>query len=104
LMHRIKSIDRETLKHMLSYRKDISEEDAERIISRIEMARDNVKNKVEQMQVEIKRRIEDAKVEAVHQANEVRKTAATAAWWAFATAIISGVGAVMGGIIASTTF
>jgi ElaB/YqjD/DUF883 family membrane-anchored ribosome-binding protein len=104
LMHRIKSIDRETLKHMLSYRKDISEEDAERIISRIEMARDNVKNKIEQMQVEIKRRIEDAKVEAVHQANEVRKTAATAAWWAFATAIISGVGAVMGGIIASTTF
>jgi hypothetical protein len=100
LMHRIQSINRETLKHMLSYRKDISEEDAERIISRIEMARDNVKNKIDQMQMEIKRRMEDVKVEAVNQANEVRKTAATAAWWAFATAAISGVGAVMGGIIA----
>jgi hypothetical protein len=104
LMHRIKSVDRETLKHMLSYRKDISEEDAERIISRIEMARDNMKAKVEQMQTEIKRRMEDVKAEAVHQADEVRKTAATAAWWAFATAIISGIGAVLGGIIASNTF
>jgi hypothetical protein len=104
LMHRIKSIDRETIKHMISYRKDMSEEDAERLISRIEMARDNVKNKVDQMQSEIKRRVEDAKVEAVHQANEVRKTAATAAWWAFAAASISGVGAVLGGIIASNTF
>jgi hypothetical protein len=104
LMHRIKSVDRETIKHMLSYRKDISEEDAERIISKVEMARDNVKGKVEQMQSEIKRRINDAKVEAVHQADEVRKTAATAAWWAFATAIISGIGAVMGGLIATNSF
>jgi hypothetical protein len=104
LMHRIKSIDRETLKHMISYRKDMSEEDAERLISRIEMARDNVKMKIEQMQSEIKRRLEDAKVEAINQANEVRKTAATAAWWAFATAAISAVGAVLGGIVASNTF
>jgi len=101
LMRRLKSVDRDTLKKMLSYRKDISDEKAERIISKIENARDKVKDKVDQMQHEIERRLEDAKVEAVHQADEVRKTAATAAWWAFATAVISGIGAVMGGMIAA---
>lgn len=101
LMRRVKSIDRETLKRMLAYRKDISDEKAERIISNIERARDRVMDKVNQMQHEIERRVEDAKLQAVHQADEVRKTAATAAWWAFATAIISGIGAVMGGMIAA---
>jgi hypothetical protein len=104
LIHRLKSVDRETLKRMISYRKDISEDDAERIISRIESARDNMMHKVDQMKTEVSRRIEDAKFEAVRQADEARKTAATAAWWAFTTAIISGIGAVIGGMIAANAF
>jgi len=99
LMTRIKSIDRDTLKSMIARRKDISEEDAERIIMRIEGVRDNMLHKVDQMKYEINRRMEDAKNEAIHQADEVRKTASTAAWWAFATAVVSGISAAIGGMI-----
>ncbi|MGE5410538.1 MAG: hypothetical protein ACM3MI_06230 [Clostridiales bacterium] len=40
LMRRIKAIDRDTSKAILASRRDISEEDAERIINKIENARD----------------------------------------------------------------
>src|SRR5690606_17480795 len=36
LTHRLQSIDRDTIKTMLAYRKDISDDDAERIIRRVE--------------------------------------------------------------------
>lgn len=79
----------------------MTEEDAERIISRIESARDRVIGKVEQMGAEVRRRLDAAKQEALHQADEARKIAATAAWWAFASAVVSGVAAVLGGIVAA---
>lgn len=104
LMRRIKSIDRETIKSMLASRSDISEEHAERIVSRIEEARDSFLQKIDQMKMEVERRMEMAKQEAVHQADEVRKTASTAAWWAFGTAVISGITAALGGIVAAQTF
>ncbi|MGE5679423.1 MAG: hypothetical protein ACM34K_00950 [Bacillota bacterium] len=104
LMRRLKAVDRDTIKSILASRRDISEEDAERIISKIEGARDNVMMKVEQMQSEVKRRLNEAKEEAIHQADEVRKTASTAAWWAFGTAVVSGVCAALGGFMSSKTF
>jgi ElaB/YqjD/DUF883 family membrane-anchored ribosome-binding protein len=104
LMRRIKAIDRDTLKAILASRRDISEEDAERIINKIENARDSVMHKIEQMEMEVKRRLNEAKEEAVHQADEVRKTASTAAWWAFGTAVVSGICAALGGFLSSRTF
>jgi hypothetical protein len=103
LLRRLKSVNRDTLKALLASRDDMSEEDAERVISRIEAARDNVIGKVEQMSTEVKRRLEMAKDEALHQADEARKIAATAAWWAFASAVVSGIAAVLGGIVAAMT-
>ena len=100
LQRRVKSLDRDSLKSIIaSSRKDMTEEDAERLIRRIETARDKVSHKVDQMQAEITRRLEDAKKEAVHQADEVRKTASTAAWWAFGSAVVSGIFAAVGGMI-----
>ena len=87
--------------HIISKANTILEEDAERIISRIESARDKVIGKVEQMGTEVRRRLDAAKQEALHQADEARKIAATAAWWAFASAVVSGVAAVLGGIVAA---
>ena len=101
LLQRLKSVNRDTLKAILASRQDMSEEDADRVINRIETARDNVIGKVEQMSAEVKRRLQEVKDEALHQADEARKIAATAAWWAFASAVVSGIAAVLGGVFAA---
>ncbi len=103
LVNRLKSMDRDTLKAILSSRRDISEEDAEDIISRIESARDDVIKRAEKMRDEVDHRIEEVRREAIRETDEMRKTAANAAWWAFAAAAASGVSAVLGGIVAVAT-
>lgn len=101
LLQRLRSIDRNTLKTVLASRRNISEEDAERIVRRIEEARDTVYRRAEQMKEEAERRTEEVRQEAVHQAEEARKTAAVAAWWTFGTAVASGVAAAIGGMVAA---
>ncbi|MHB9029145.1 MAG: hypothetical protein ACYC9O_10270 [Candidatus Latescibacterota bacterium] len=103
LVRRLRSVDRDTLKAIVSSRKDISEQDAERIISRMESARDDVIDRAEKMRDEVESRLKDAEREAYHEAEEIRKTAATAAWWAFGTAVASGIAAALGGIVAVAT-
>lgn len=103
MLNRLKAIDRDTLVAILASRSDISHEDAERIIGRIEEARDSVIEKAQEMKEEVALRLDEAKEEAIRQADETRKTAAVAAWWAFATIIVSGIGAAIGGIIAAST-
>jgi hypothetical protein len=100
LMHRVKSMDRETLKAIISSRKDTTPEDAEHLLNEIEGTRDRMVNRVESMKQEVERRLAKAKEEALHQADEARKTAATAAWWAFITAVGSGAAAVAGALTA----
>ncbi|RJP74379.1 MAG: hypothetical protein C4524_12990 [Candidatus Zixiibacteriota bacterium] len=101
LLNRLKSLDRESLKAIIaSTSRKMSEEDAERLLQRIEGARDNVIERAERMRDEVEYRLEQAKQEALHQADETRKTAAVAAWWAFGTALVSGIAAALGGIIA----
>lgn len=97
LLNRLKSLDRDSVKSILASNRNISDEDAERIVSRVEEARDTVVEKANQVKREVERRVKQAKEEAVHQADEVRKTAATAAWWAFFAAVVSGFAAVLGG-------
>jgi hypothetical protein len=100
LLHRFKSMDRETIKSVVASRKDMSPEDAEHIVQQIESARDKAVGKAEQMKAEVERRMNRLKEESLRQAEEARKTAATAAWWAFATAVASGLAAVGGGMVA----
>lgn len=103
LITRLRSIDRDTIKAIIASRRDISEEDADRIIERIESARDDVIGRAEKMRDEVEHRVKEAEREALHQAEEVRKTAATAAWWAFGAAVVSGISAALGGILAVST-
>lgn len=102
LMHRFKAMDRDSLKAIIAQRRDISEEDAEHIVSQMEASRDEMVAKVEQAKLEAERRLEQAKREALHQAEEARKVAAGAAWWAFATGLASALAAMGGGIIATS--
>ncbi|QSJ19156.1 MFS transporter [Nostoc sp. UHCC 0702] len=100
LRDRLSSFNRDTLVAIMSSREDISEEDANRIIDQVERARNTVLQRAERIQHEAQRRLEEVKHQAQRQAEETRKAAATAAWWLFATAIVSAIFAALGGAIA----
>ncbi|MBD6616557.1 MFS transporter [Komarekiella sp. 'clone 1'] len=100
LRDRLSSFDRDTLVALMSSREDISEEDANRVIDQIERARNTVLQRAERLQHEAQRRLEEVKHQAQRQAEETRKAAATAAWWLFATAIVSAIFSALGGAIA----
>lgn len=100
LRDRLSSFNRETLVAVMSSREDISEEDANRIIDQVERARNNVLQRAERIQHEAQRRLEEVKIQAQRQAEETRKAAASAAWWLFTTAVVSGVFSAIGGALA----
>ncbi|MDZ8080099.1 MAG: MFS transporter [Nostoc sp. SerVER01] len=100
LRDRLSSFDRDTLVAIMSSREDISQEDANRIIDQIERARNTVLQRAERIQHEAQRRLEEVKHQAQRQAEETRKAAATAAWWLFATAVVSAIFSALGGAIA----
>lgn len=100
LRDRLSSFNRETLVAIMSSREDISPDDANRIIDQIERARNTVLQRAERLQHEAQRRLEEVKHQAQRQAEETRKAAASAAWWLFATAIVSAIFSALGGAIA----
>jgi len=102
LRSRLGQFDRGTLVAILSSRKDISEEDANRIIDQIESARNSVLQRAERIQMEAQRRLEDVKLQAQRQMEETRKAAATAAWWLFLTALVSAGAAAGAGALAAS--
>ncbi|TBR57561.1 hypothetical protein B4U84_16370 [Westiellopsis prolifica IICB1] len=103
LRDRLSSFNRETLVAVMSSREDISEEDANRIIDQVERARHTVLQRAERLQQEAQRRLEDVKHQAQKQAEETRKAAASAAWWLFATALISAIFSAISGAVAAIT-
>ncbi|MBE9205519.1 MFS transporter [Nostoc sp. LEGE 06077] len=100
LRDRLSAFNRDTLVSIMSSREDISEEDANRIIDQVERARNTVLQRAERLQHEAQRRLEEVKHQAQRQAEETRKAAASAAWWLFATAVVSAIFAAVGGAIA----
>jgi nucleoid DNA-binding protein len=101
LRARLSQFDRNTLIAVLSSRKEISEADANRIVEQIESARNNVLQQAERIQSETQRRLEMVKLEAQRQMEETRKAAETAAWWLFATALLSAVASAGAGSLAT---
>ncbi|PSB23041.1 hypothetical protein C7B76_01225 [filamentous cyanobacterium CCP2] len=101
LRNRLSQFDRNTLVAVLSSRKEISEADANRIIDQIESARNNVLQQAERIQSEAQRRLEMVKIQAQRQMEETRKAAEAAAWWLFATALVSAVASAGAGSLAA---
>jgi nucleoid DNA-binding protein len=91
LKDRFAHIDRDTLIAVMSSRDDISQADAERIVSQIERTRDRALQRAERIQTEAAMRLENAKKQAAEQVEETRQAAATASWWLFLTALISAI-------------
>jgi hypothetical protein len=103
LRNRLSRMDRQSLVALMSNNKRISREQAEKVVDKIEEARDRVIHKTEEMERKVKTRLNDLKQETLRQAEATRKTAAAAAWWFFMAAIVSGIASAIGGILAFTT-
>ncbi len=99
LKDRFSSVDRDTLIAVMSSRDDISQADANRLVSQIERTRDRALQRAERIQTEAAMRIESAKQQAARQVEETRKAAATASWWLFFTALISAIAAAVAGAL-----
>ena len=100
LRGRLSSFNRETYVALMSSRDDISEDDANKVIDQIENARNTVLRRAERIQEEAQRRLEEVKHQAQKQAEETRKAAASAAWWLFGTAVVSGLFSAIAGALA----
>jgi len=99
---RLGRYDRNSLVALLSSNKNITPEQAERIVSKMEEARNTVLDKARSLEQEVQYRTQQAKEMALHQAEKVRQTAASAAWWLLAGAVISGIASALGGMLAIT--
>ncbi|MGL6342170.1 MAG: MFS transporter, partial [Waterburya sp.] len=100
LRDRLSQFDRDTLIAVLSSREDISEEQANQIVSRIEQARDNVLHQGERIQQETQKRLKAVKKEAKRQAKDARKAVTDAAWWLFGASFTSLVASAIAGFVA----
>ncbi len=100
LKDRLSHFDRNTLVAIMSSREDISEADANRLVDQIEGARNSVLQRVDRLQQQAQRRLDEVKYQAQRQAEETRKAAASAAWWLFGTAAVSGIVSAIAGALA----
>ncbi|WKN29893.1 hypothetical protein PZB74_13050 [Porifericola rhodea] len=100
IKNRLNSFDKETFISLLTANEKISRKDIENLSNKVEESKNRVieiTNKIEQ---ESSRRLEKAKQQSLQQAENMRKTAAAAAWWLFATAVVSGLASAAGGWVA----
>jgi len=100
LKKRLQKMDRESLMTLVSNNPKIERSQVEQTVNKIEEARDKVIHKAEELENEARKRLEQAKQEGLKQAEATRKTAASAAWWLFLAAVLSGGASALGGIFA----
>ncbi len=100
IKNRLSRFDRETLMALLTSNDRLSRRDIENLSGKFDESKSNVLSKVDEIERETAIALERAKQEALHQAENTRKTAASAAWWLFATAVVSGIAAALGGWVA----
>jgi|GEM_PF-549793 len=100
LYDRLKHLDREDVMAIVTTNRYISREHAEKLVDGIMNTRDRAMEQAERAKQEIQYRLEQARQETLHQVNQLRKTLASATWWIFGTAVVSGCFAVLGSWIA----
>jgi low affinity Fe/Cu permease len=85
---------------LLTANDKISRQDVERIVAKVEETKEEVVSKAKKVEDAVQKKIKETKEAALHQAEVARKTAATAAWWLFATAVVSAIASAAGGLVA----
>lgn len=74
------------------------------VIQQFDQVRSQVTQQVEQLQQQAQQRVETLKLQAQQQMIMARKTAVTAAWWLFGTALTSLITSAIAGFLAVTQF
>ncbi len=100
LRDRLGKFDRDSLVAIMSSREDVSSEQANQILDRIEGARDSVLQRAELIQKETQKRLSAIKEQANLQAVETKKAVKGAAWWLFNTAFLSLAASALAGALA----
>jgi hypothetical protein len=100
LRDRLSQFDRETLVAVLSSREDISEEQANRIIDRIEAARDNVLQQGERIQQETQKRLTAIKEQTKKQVRDAKGALVDATWWLLGASLTSLAASAIAGFLA----
>ncbi|MDF9798423.1 uncharacterized membrane protein YciS (DUF1049 family) [Catalinimonas alkaloidigena] len=97
---RLQRFNKETFISLLTANDKISRSDIEQLANKVDESRNSIIETTHKIEAETSRRLEQARQESLHQAENVRKTAAAAAWWLFGTAIVSGLASAAGGLVA----
>ena len=97
---RLSQFDRNTLVSLVTSQGSISERDANRVIDKVESAKDTVLTKAERIERQIESRLVAVKEQTAQQVEDTKKAAEAASWWLFGTALVSAICASIGGAIA----
>ncbi len=100
LKARLKSLDRTSLVALIGSWPNVSQENAERIVNKIDEAKYNILQKADEIEQTVKQKTQEARETALHQAENVRQSVMVSAWWLFATAMASACASALGGILA----
>jgi hypothetical protein len=103
LKARLTGIDRETIIRIIQTNRHISHDDADRLLGTVEKARDDVLTRAERIRDETNRRLTLAREQAMAQLDQSRKVVSAAAWWLFAILLVSGIAALLGGMLGATS-
>lgn len=104
LQYKLKNYNKEEMTVFIANRTSMGRAEAEKIADKIVSARDSVVNKANDIQRQVNQKMEEAKQRSLEAAEETRKAAITAGWWLVATAILSGIASVFGGMLALEGF
>jgi hypothetical protein len=102
IVNRVKQMDEQSLRALLTNNKSLSESDIDNYISQFNDARNSLVEKYDAVKAEAEKRLARLKEAALEEAEGVRATAASAAWWLFASAVVSLASAIFAGIVATT--
>lgn len=76
----------------------------EAVMQQVDQTRSHLVQQVEQLQLQAQQRVDLLKQQAQQQMELARKTAVTAAWWLFSTALTSLITSAIAGFLAATQF
>lgn len=101
LSKRLDRMDERTVRALLTNNDKLDESDLDDYMRQFDEAKREVRERLNAIQAEAERRIAEIKHFAFEEAEAVRATAASAAWWLFVSALVSAGAAVAAGALAS---
>ncbi|MDO6821318.1 hypothetical protein [Zobellia sp. 1_MG-2023] len=96
----LSGLDLETVKSYITDNKYVDESKVNDVVATINNTKEQIERKVDKIETEARQRVKKLERKAVIQAEHARQTAVSAAWWLVITAILSGVAAIGGSVVA----